>query len=162
MDYQKDIIIDPDSLDLEWLDQASLFMKYARGAAIARADLDQAKENLDLVRSTLDKEIRANPDKFEIDKITETVVTNTIIGILEFQKANEKVLQAKFEVDIAQSAVNAMNQRKDALENLVKLHGMSYFAGPKVPRDLSFEAQKKHNQSEVNKGVKQGLTRKGK
>jgi len=162
MDYQKDIIIDPDSLDLEWLDQASLFMKYARGAAIARADLDQAKENLDVVRAGLDKEIRTNPEKFKIDKITETVVTNTIIGLIEFQKANEKFLTCKFEVDISQAAVNAMNQRKDALENLVKLNGQSYFAGPKVPRDLSFEVQKKHNQAEVNKGVKQGLTRGGK
>lgn len=162
MDYQKDIVIDSESLDLEWLDQASLFMKYARGAAIARADLDQAKENLDVVRASLDKEIRANPDKFGIEKITETVVSNTIIGLLEFQKANEKFLICKFEVDIAQAAVSAMNQRKDALENLVKLHGMSYFAGPKVPRDIGYEAQKKHKQVEANKAVKQGLTRGGK
>ena len=48
--------------------------------------------------------------------------------------------------------LKAFEQRKDALENLVRLHGQQYFAGPKIPRDLPSEMEKRTNKNkEVNK-----------
>ena len=73
-----------------------------------------------------------------------------MLATLKYKKANEEFLNAKYEVDVAQAAVVAMSQRKDALENLVRLHGQQYFAGPKVPHDISElreSRQKKVNQS---------------
>ena len=150
MDYENDIRIDESSLDAEWLDQPSLMFKYAKNAAEMRRLLDLSKEKLDLVKAEIDKEIRTNPEKFGIEKITETVVANSMLATFKYKKANEEFLNAKYEVDVAQAAVVAMSQRKDALENLVRLHGQQYFAGPKVPHDISElreSRQKKVNQS---------------
>jgi len=150
MDYENDIQIRQDELEMEWLDQPSLMFKYAKNAAEMRRLLDLSKEKLDLAKAEIDKEIRTNPEKFGIEKITETVVANSMLATLKYKKANEEFLNAKYEVDVAQAAVVAMSQRKDALENLVRLHGQQYFAGPKVPHDISElreSRQKKVNQS---------------
>jgi hypothetical protein len=137
MNYEDDIRIDETALDVEWLEQPSLMMKYARIAAEARMEYDKTKEALELVKAELDREIRTDPGSFGIEKITETVVMNTILKQEAYQKTSEILIQAKYDLDIAFGAVKAFDARKDALENLVRLNGQQYFAGPKVPRDLS-------------------------
>lgn len=159
MDYDVDIRIDETALDVEWLEQPSLMMKYARNAAEARKTLDEAKEALDVVKAQLDKAIREKPDKYNIDKITESVVSNTILLEPKYQVSNKKVLEAKYELDMAQAAVRAFDARKDALENLRSLLGMQYFAGPREPRDISHEAQIKHDQKKSDKTVGSKLHR---
>jgi hypothetical protein len=160
MNYDDEIRIDDSALDVEWLEQPSLMMKYAHKAAEARRYLDQMKEKLELVKAEIDKDIRTQPEKFGIEKITENVVTNTIITQDRYKKANNTVIDAKFEVDIAQSAVIAISQRKDALENLVRLHGQQYFAGPKMPRDLNSEvAKRQERQKEVSKEIAGNIKR---
>lgn len=160
MNYEKDIRIDETALDVEWLQQPRLMMQYAQYAVEARMKLDQSKESLDIVRAQLDKEVRTDPKSFGIEKITEAVVDNTIIIQDVYKQANEELRQAKYEADMAQNAVRAVEQRKDALENLVKLHGQQYFAGPKVPRDLSYEAKKKAEQAQLNDTVGAAIRRK--
>jgi hypothetical protein len=159
MNYEEDIRIDETALDVEWVEQPALMMKYARLAADARKYLDQKKEALELLRAEIDKEIRQNPTEFGIEKITENAVQNTIITTEQFREANQKVINAKFDVDIAQAAVIAVSQRKDALENLVRLHGQQYFAGPKIPRNLHDEAEKRRRQRDINQGIKSSITR---
>jgi len=153
MNYEEDIKIDETSLDVEWLEQPKLFMRYARYAAETQKMFDLAKTNLDLVKAELDKAVREDPDKFGIEKLTETVVLNTILSLPEYKEANEKCINAKYEADIAKSAVRAFEQRKEALENLVRLHGQQYFAGPKIPRDLSFEVKQKEEQKRADRIV---------
>jgi hypothetical protein len=57
-----------------------------------------------------------------------------------------------------------VDHRKSALENLVKLHGQQYFAGPMVPRDLTHEWKNKQQQQkeevEVDKGIGKSMRRK--
>lgn len=143
-DYEKDIQIDADGLDVEWLNQAPLMLKYAKLSAEMRKQVDLAKEKLDIVRAEVDRDIRTDPKLFGIDKITEATVQNTILLTNKYQNASSEYLEAKHEFEVSRVAVQAVEQRKDALENLVKLHGMSYFAGPSVPRDLSKEWEQKH------------------
>ena len=153
MDYKKDVMIDDSALDLEWIDQPSLMLKYARHASEMQKELDYAKEDLDLAKSELDKAIRSNPDKYEIEKITETVVQNTIISQDRYIEANHKLIEAQFELNVAKGAARAIDTRKDALENLVRLHGQQYFAGPRVPRDLSHERATRELQKRANQAV---------
>jgi hypothetical protein len=42
-----------------------------------------------------------------------------------------------------------MEQRKDALENMVRLHGQQYFAGPRIPRNLTEERQAKQKKADT-------------
>ena len=159
INYEQDIRIDPDSLDVEWLEQPSLAMKYNRNAAEAKRSLDLAKEKLDITRAELDKEIRTNPKKFGLEKTTDAIVVNMIPAQESYKEANAEFIKAKYDADIALSAVYAINQRKEALENLVKLHGMNYFAGPKVPRDLSYETRRREEQKNIDSGIARKMMR---
>jgi hypothetical protein len=151
--YEKDVSIDPEQLDVEWLGQPGLIFKYSKKSAEVQQELSNAKEALELTKATLDKKIRSNPEKYGIEKITETVVSNTIISQEDFKEANQVYQEAQFEVNILRGVMDALNNKKSALENLVKLHGQNYFAGPSVPRDLTKEWEQREKQNEVNSGI---------
>lgn len=140
--YKKDMHIDETALDVEWLEQPNLMMKYGRLESELDYKLSTVKEELDLVKSDLDLDIRTNPEKYNVTvKITEAVVNNTIIKQDVYQKAYHAFLEVTKELSDAKVAVRAVSHRKDALENLVRLHGQQYFAGPKIPRDVTAERQ---------------------
>ena len=155
MNYEKDIRIDESALDVEWLGQASLMLKYSRILAMSRKRADHAKINADVIKAELDKKIRAVPENYDLSKITEVAISNIILTSEEYKEAQTEIIEALYEVNMAQSAVRAIEQRKDALENLVKLYGQQYFAGPKIPRDISkeWEAREKQNQSNTQVGT---------
>jgi hypothetical protein len=157
LNYEQDLRIDDASLDLEWLDQASLFMKYAKHLAETRKVLDEAKQELDIVKSEVDKSIREHPERFNIEKVTEGAIQSTILTHKDYQKAYQYMLDSKYEVDMASNAVQAMQIRKEALENMVKLHGQSYFAGPRVPHDLAKLREEK--EKKTDRGIASKLSR---
>ncbi len=147
MDYEKDIRIDETALDVEWLEQPRLMLKYTKHSAKMKMEVDLAKEKLESTKAEIDKDIRANPDDYDLSKVTEAAVAAAIMGDERYREANQEYLEAKYEADIAMGAVRAFEQRKDALENLVRLHGLSYFAGPRIPRDLASERELKQKRS---------------
>jgi hypothetical protein len=157
MNYEDDIRIDETALDIEWLDQPALFLRYSRHAALKEKEKDEAKEALDLVKAELDKEIRSFPDRFGLEKITDKAVENTIPMQPDYKEASENFIQAKYEWNIAKGAVDAFNQRKEALENLSRLNGQNYFAGPKVPRDI--KEQRKAFQEKMNVKIGEKIRR---
>ena len=148
MNYEKDLYIDETNLDIEWLDQSMLFMKYAKHSAETQRDFDDVKQKLDVLKAELDKEIRENPSDFGIEKVTEGAIQSAILTTPRYQAMYEALLDTKFENDMAKNAVQAFNQRKEALENLVKLNGQQYFSGPKVPRDIHWEREEKAKRTE--------------
>lgn len=152
--YESDVSIDPDALDTEWLEQPRLMIRYSQHLAEMRRDTEQAKTKLEVVRAELDKKIRTNPEAFDIAKITEGAINSTIITHEDYTEAQEEYLTAQYEMNMAQGAVRAVEGKKDALENLVRLYGQQYFAGPKVPRDISHEWEQKQQQQSSNKKVK--------
>jgi hypothetical protein len=158
MNYEDDISIDESALDIEWLRQPELTMKYGLEAAQKRKDMDLAKERLDFIRSKLDKEIRENPESRGLVKVTEAAIQNAILLQPEYQSASSDYISAKYEYEIVMVAVKALEAKKAALENLVRLHGQLYFAGPKVPRDLEQE-WKKRKDKEISFRISQKLKR---
>lgn len=147
MSLKDDIRIDESAIDIEILQQSELMLEYLHIEADARNDLDRAEDELDVISVELDRDIRRNPEKYEVEKITEPVVSATIKLQKKYSKAHDKALNCKHEYNSAKSAVRAIEVKKTMLENLVKLHGQSYFAGPSVPRDLQAENAKKQRKS---------------
>jgi len=154
LNYEKDVSIDDSSLDVEWLAQARLTFKYCQLEADARKAMDDTKSQLDIVEAELDKEIRNNPEAFDLPKITESAIKSAILVNENYINAKDEYAQAQYELNMAQAAVRSIYAKKDALENLVRLHGQQYFAGPSVPRDLSKEWESKQKQTSANKKVK--------
>jgi len=154
MNYKQDTTIDPDALDKEWLQQSHLMMKYCKISARAQKDLDSAKEKLDVVRVSLDAAIRRNPEHYDLAKVTDVVVANTILLQSEYTEEFGLYLQAKYEADMAKGAVRALEHKKDALEYLVRLFGQNYFSGPKMPHEINREWEREEKQKKSNKLVR--------
>lgn len=160
MNYEKDIEIDGEALDQEWLEQPKLMLRYTRHLADMKKNLDDAKQELDISKAEADKKIRTNPEKYGIEKITEASVANAILNEKGYKAAYTAFLEAKYETDMAQGAVQAFEQRKSALENLVKLYGQNYFAGPKAPLEITREWTHKDEQKEISRKIGRSFKRK--
>lgn len=154
MDYEKDIAIDETALDLDWLGQPALMMKYARHSAQMQKTLEETKQNLDIVKAEVALDIRKTPANYGIEKVTDASVESCILTTKKYKDAHKEYLEAKYEADMAKGAVNAFDQRKSALENLVKLHGQQYFAGPRIPHDLTWERQQRQKKSDSKVATK--------
>ncbi len=164
LDYECDIAIDSDALDVEWLQQPELMRRYSQHAAETKRELDEAKERLDVGKAKIETDIRINPEKYELAKATEGAIQSAIILQPEYQKLAKAYSDARYEHEIAGAAVRAVDQRKTALENLVRLLSLSYFAGPQTPRDLQKEALEKKESKMKNRQViiRQRSKKKGK
>ena len=159
MNYEQDILIDGEALDQEWLRQPSLVMQYSKHAAEKTRRLDEAKQNLDIAKAEADKRIRTNPEAYDIAKVTETVIANAILIEEGYKDAYDEFLVAKYESDMARAAVVAFEHKKAALENLVRLFGQQYFAGPSMPLQINREWEQKEIDKSVNKKIAEGMQR---
>lgn len=161
MSYEDDINIDESALDVEWLEQPQKMMRYCKMAAEAQRRVSLAKENVDFVYATVNRAVRNDPESYGVAAgsrgITEDSIKSAIQVHSEYQAATKDYVDAKYEAEVAAGAVRAFDQRKSALENLVRLHGASYFAGPKIPRDLADE--RRMRDARAQEGVGKSMRR---
>jgi hypothetical protein len=160
LDYTSDIIIDETALDVEWLEQANLAVRYGRHWAICRKRLTEAEEKVKVIRAELIAEANADPVKCCNKEKPNAADIEAYYRISKRHKlAKEEWVKAQYNLDMAEVAKNEISYtRKVALENLVRLHAQQYFAGPKIPRDLTRE--RRENQKEVDAGIAQKMVRK--
>ena len=135
-DFESDLNIDPDNLDIEWLNQPKLLMKYSKLEADAKAELEKAKEYVAFIKAQTDSSIRKDPTVFGIDKITEGAITSAINVDANVREAVQRQNKIQHLLNLVTNMVRAIDQRKSSLENLVKLFGMEYFASPNDSRTL--------------------------
>lgn len=126
--------IDPLRLPEEWLGQAKLFHHFAMLSADADAAVDQAKLTLKVVEGELEMAIRAKPAAYKLIKATEAEVKAAIPTQPQFKEASKRYIEARRNAAYADAAVQAIETRKRALENLVELLRMDYFADPRSSR----------------------------
>ena len=164
LNYEKEMQIDESALDLEWLEQADLTMKYIQYAAEAEKDRDEKKEKMEYAYARLEKEIRSDPDSFGLGKLTESIVNNAILREKSYEKASQAYIDAKFEARVARGAVDAIRDKKEALQELGRLVQIGYTAAPKEPRDIVKNRREKRQAEDKksNKNVAQKTTRRRK
>lgn len=144
--------IDPNALDDEWIHQSRYYLEAATSLADARYRHEKAKSSLELVVAELDRDVRLHPDKYGVSKITEGTVEKTIILQKPYQKATTEVITAKHTMDIWAAKVHALEHKKSALENMVKLRLNEYYSEPIAP---------KGKREEVGNMVKNGIRKRG-
>jgi hypothetical protein len=155
MNYEQDIKIDETALDIEWLDQAALAIRYGRHWAECKKKANEAGEKIQIIRSELIALANSNPTKYcKKDKPNAADIEAFYRLHPRHIAAKEVWMDAQYELDMAEVAKNEMSfTRKAALENLVKLHGQQYFAGPKIPRNISEERSKNVHTKQINAGI---------
>ena len=153
-DFKEIVKINKFHLDEEWLGQPSLFYTFAEELAEAQRVYDKLKEKLEIVKAELSIAIVKKPSNFGLHKTTQALIESTLLLNDEYKEALEEVREAKYNVSVLQSAVKALEQRKSALENLVKLHGQSYYAEPQVQSEEQAESVKEIKKSSARERVK--------
>ena len=156
LDYERDIVIDHTALDVEWVQQPTLMLRYAEHAALMKKEMDETKERFDLRKAQIEMKVRGDPEGYGVTKVTESAIQSIILQQPEYQLVAKEYIDARYEYDVATAAVRAIDQRKTALENLVRLLLGAYFAGPQAPRDLSQEWEKYAQQRASNTRIRIG------
>lgn len=126
MNYQEMVKIDPYNLDHEWQMQPEYMLQCGEALADARREFDEVKEAYDLQVAETDRHIRESAEK----KPTEREIENLLKEDPEVQEAKKRLIEAKYNVSLLEAARAGLEARGAALTNLVKLHGMSYYAEP--------------------------------
>lgn len=132
-EYELDMEIDLSNLHEEWLKQPMLMTKYSSLHAEAKADADEAHEHVKIVRSELIAKCKQKNPKMTQQQVEAWYRTHK-----KHRRAKKRQIRAELERDLMYAAVQSIQHRKSALENLVKLHGQEYFS---VPSDSNAGAQ---------------------
>ena len=138
-EIENDVMIDPDQLDEEWLNQPGLVIKYSELITDATEHRDTMKDLLTFEMADLAEKIRSSEDPKKDFGVSKTTV-DAISGGVE---RNEKIIQlrkglikANGDVNRLQGISKAIDHRKAALTDLVRLVLGEYFAAPTEPRQL--------------------------
>jgi hypothetical protein len=140
-DFEQDISIDVDALDVEVLRCGIIGKKYIRLAGHLRRLEKQAHEAVKNIRSDLINKVNENPEKTTGKaKPNAADIEAYYRRDKEYKAAKQDWIDAEYEADFAERAQQeaTYGRRKD-LEHLIRLFERSYFAGPALPRDLSKE-----------------------
>lgn len=164
LNFEQDIRIDESALDVEWLEQTSLAVKYAKNAVKAAARVRQLEEEKKTIRSELILEANEDPKgTIGKDKPNAADIEAYYRNHTRYKRTLINLLEAQEEAEFAEVAKNEIcYTRKKALEMLVILHGQQYFAGPSVPRNLSevYAKAQQEKQKQIDRKVGRAMQRK--
>lgn len=158
INFERDMRIDEQALDVEWLKQPELAHAYNEYYIQCSKAVQIAHEELKTRRSELIRRANKYPKKCcRKDKPTAGDIEAYYRTHKDYKALKNKLIDLEHEMRMAELAKNEVNYtRKAALENLVTLLGQNYFAGPKAPRDLTGERIKADKERKKRVGKKIG------
>lgn len=126
---KEQLAIDEMRLDQECLKQPNLYFEAGERLADARFELDQAANQLSLIKAQTLQRIRSSPVKYGLsDKPTETAISGAVPLQTAVIEAEAAVTKARHTLELRQSFVTAVEHRKRSLTLLVNLHSTNWFA----------------------------------
>lgn len=126
--------IDLARLEEHWVEHPKLYQQYADMLAQAKKKQDEANRLFELAEADAKMTVRKNPAKYGVTKLTDGAVKEVYVKVRAYQDALLAVNKAKHRVDVLVAAINSLEHRKRALENLVTLFGQNYFSRPQVSK----------------------------
>jgi len=127
--FKEKIRPDKFNLDTEWVEQPDLFNEYSILKDLAKEKEDKAKEMLSVIDAEIDLDIRKNfKTKYGLDKAPEAAIKATILVHPKHRGAQDAYLQARHEHEILKTAVGAISQKHDALQELTKIWIKGYYS----------------------------------
>lgn len=139
MDFKNDVKIDMMNLDCEWQKQAELILEYTS----TLADREKEYSDLRLLLDTKSAEIKNIARSYgEIVikgkkiKVTESALSELVLLDEEYCEIKRKIISVEHEIDVLKGAVEALKNKKTALEWQSQLFLTGYFGEPKTQRTL--------------------------
>ena len=138
--------IDPNNLDVDWDNQPKLTLHYCQMLADAWKALNEAKAEQVISSSELKRvyarmyiAVKANPKRYHLKGTTKDEVHSAVLSSKRYISKQDEcfdweraIASLNHDVDMLKAAVKAIDDRKAALENRVRLHGQGYFSKPLV------------------------------
>lgn len=148
MDYEKDVSIDINHFDLEWLRQADLALQYGIEHAQSRFKLDRAKEAMEVEQARAQFRIR---EKYAGSKLptVDQIHAETFLD-LEYMEAREKYTLEGLNLNLVRAAFDAIMMKKSTMENYLKGQLAGLWGEPIEPRkeEWNYRSQAQENQRE--------------
>lgn len=132
MSVKDDVAVDKYALDIEWEKQPTLYQMYLDQAVELRKEVTECQKQLDLVEAKLSLDIKKNPSLYGLDKVVESSVQAVLILHPDRQKAYDDLIQRQYEKNLIDDVVKALEHKKSALEELVRLYLSGYYSRPTV------------------------------
>lgn len=147
-------VIDEHNLEKEWVKQPQLIYQLSNEIATIQYKIDSLKLKMVIHESELSVDIRANPEKYGLDKVTEKAIENIITNDEKRKKMEATLIEYQLNLSMLKGAYTALEHKKKALENLVHLLTIDYFAQPTVKTDNEILNElKKQNRSRLARNV---------
>lgn len=145
-DQELRLEIDELKLERELKIQAPMVRTWSENLAEAQAKYDEAKATLEVSDAELSIAIRKDPEKFGIDKVTESTISALITTHPEHKINQKRLIQARYNLDLAKAAVNGLQDKKRALTLLTDLYVHNYYSEhtlePKTEKGKEFEKER--------------------
>lgn len=151
MSLDKDLTIDIERLDSEWISLPSTYYLYREEADYLDIKLRKLKIKLDFSVAELDGKVRLDPKQyFGVDKTTETQIRSYIESNENILAIKEEMLEVEKKKKLLSSACEALEMKRDALKNLVVLMNGEYFSTKSVKIDFNDVVAKNNEESKRN------------
>ena len=147
--------IDIYSLHVACAEQAEMFMEVSDLTSDYDDSYRRDKLGLDLARSEAEREIRAEPEKFQIEKITESAVKAAVILHPKVTAARDDLLDAQQAADVAKLTLETLRERRQMLKAEVDLFTSHYFEAKGVEPSEEVKAQTEEDIAALREGSRQ-------
>jgi len=130
-DFDNDVAIDLDNLHNEWATHAASRKKYADEISYLDKIVKKSHEKVKVIRSQLLKEASQNKEL----KLTSADLRESYYrDHKDHKEAKDTQITSEYNLSMAWNALNAMDDRKYALQDEVKLWIRNYYATPREER----------------------------
>jgi len=119
--------IDIYGLHVACAEQAEMFMETSEFATDYDNHYRRSKLGLDLAQSEAEREIRKEPGKVGIEKVTESAIKAAVVLHPKVTAAREELLDAQQAADVAKLALETLRERRHMLKAEVDLFTSHYF-----------------------------------
>ncbi len=159
MNPEKDLQINENALDKEWLKQASNMYNSCVELAEARKQFEKQKLAVDVIFAQVEMSIRSDAENAGAKKPTESNIKAMVEIDPRCIKAQEDLIEARNKIALMEAVVQALDHKKKALENLVTLWSQGYFAEPKVSTEAATNVTKTQTQQRVSEKLTERMKR---
>lgn len=156
-DYNKDLEMDLNALELEWEKQSAICLYWGKKEADALEAKDKAVQKLGLVQAEMDAKIRSNPNKYGLgDKPTEPAIKNIIASSKEYIAAENDLIQKNKTARVMAKVGVAIEHKKRGLTKNTDLWLGGYWSvsGKKAPKEMQDNIRQRKGEE-----IRQGLNR---
>jgi hypothetical protein len=135
-DLKEDILdIDEHDLGRECRQLPGLIMQTGDLCAKRRRKIAELEAEVEVLKADLDRKVRSSPEIYGIEKVTEAAIKSVILTQKNYIYKSEEIREAEYRLQLATSLLSALDAKKRSLTLLVELHGMQYFAEPRVSKE---------------------------